>query len=1373
MHQEVIEGFQLSPQQKHIWRLQQAENSPYRVDCAIQIDGHVADPRELKRALERVFERHEILRTAYRRMPGIDLPLQVVGESRLAWIEDAALAELGEAEQSAHLESLLQKLGELPLDFEQGQLAHATLVTLSPVKHVLLLSLAALCADALTVRNLARELSVSYAGSDSADTSGNVSEEVDAPMQYALVAEWWNELLASEDAEVGREYWRNQDLQIGLAATLPFTATVPTAAEFTPHHFSETIGAERLAQLQSLAHKYGVGLSDLLLTCWNVLLARWTGSREIVAGVAFDGRTDDELSRSLGLFVKYLPIRSRLDSAPRFSDLLRQIHEAAREAGEWQECFAWHTTAAKDGDANFFPFAFSFAEPAPEYSGGGLTFSVSRQQQCLERSQVELSCVVAVDSLTTDFRYDSLRLNASDIKRLAEQFQTLLQSVIENPEGEIEALEIVGESERDYLLRELNDTAKDFGKPSRIHQLVEEQAARTPDAVAVVFEGQQLTYGELDARANQLAHYLRRLGVGPETLVGVCMERSLELVVSLLGVLKAGGAYVPLDRSYPSERLAFILDDVRAPVVLIQERLKDVLPQHAARVVSVDAEWNLIVRESEAQPKTIGTDRNLAYVIYTSGSTGQPKGVMIEHRSICNRLLWTQTEFPLGAGDCVLQKTVFSFDASVWEIFVPLMAGARLVLAQPEGHRDSAYLVKAIAEQGVTTLQLVPSMLAVLLEEPGLKNCTSLKRLFCGGERLPGRLRDRLFESLPEVKLHNLYGPTEVSIDATSRVCRRDDTQPNVPIGRPLTNMQVYLLDSQLKPVPAGMPGEIYIGGVGVARGYWQRPALTAERFVPNPFSKTPGARLYKAGDLARHLPDGEIEFLGRADDQVKLRGFRIEPGEIEAALREHPLAREVVVVAREDEPGNARLVAYIVPRHDASVTAPAQPLYRLPNGLEIAHNNKNETDLLYRELFEERTYLRHGISLRDGDCVFDVGANVGLFTLFVHEFCDNAQTYSFEPIPQTFAALQTNVNLYGLDARVYECGLSKELGEATFTFYPHISASSGMYADSRADENVTRAFMTNQDERLAGYADELLEGRFESRTLTCQLKTLSQIIRENEIGRIDLLKLDVEKSELDVLMGLEPDDWEKIGQVVMEVHDVEDRLATITGMLQAHGFNYVLDQDAAFVNTGLYHIYAVHPRRGAEPAREQSETSGPTRLGKRALTTAGLQSFLKTKLPEHMIPAAFVTLAALPLLPNGKVNRRELPAPDQMRPDMDRVYVAPRNPVEEELAAIWSEILAIEGIGVDDNFFILGGHSLLATQAISRIREAFQIELPLRSIFEAPTVAGLSEIILESLAEQFGTAELDNLLADVEQLTGHEAQALHNQIAGPIEHND
>jgi amino acid adenylation domain-containing protein/FkbM family methyltransferase len=1324
---EVIEGFRPSPQQKRVWRMQQAEsNSPYRVNCAIQIDGPVDDSRSLKVALENVFAQHDILHTAYRRLPGVDLPLQVVnGTSPDFWRDDLDLSGLDEIEQARQLESVLSRFAELRFDFERGLTAHAALVKLSPTRHAMLLTLAALCADSFTIKNIVRELS---------------SSPDEDPMQYAVVSDWWNELLESEDAEVGIDYWRSQDLQ--LSASLPFETANANDHGFTPHRVSKQVDGATVAKLVAMAQQLGISVSDVLLTSWHVLLGRLTAQNEVVVGVAFDGRTDEDLGRALGLFVKYLPIRSNL-AGQYFNQLVQQIKDTTIAASEWQECFSWETIQSNETD--FIPFTFTFEERCPEYSSGGLTFSVPLQQASVERYKVNLSAIGGAGSLQTDFYYDATLINESDINRLAEQFHTLLQSVVQNPEAEVESLEIVGETERRYLIEELNDTARNFDYPHRLHELVEQQVAQTPDAIAVVFEDQQLTYRELNVRANKLAHYLRRAKVGPETIVGVFMERSLEMVVSLLGVLKAGGAYVPLDPAYPTQRLSFILDDVSAPVVITHKQFDELLPEQTGLMIKVDEDWDLIDRESETRPERLGTDNNLAYVIYTSGSTGRPKGVMIEHRSICNRLLWMQAEYPLTADDCLLQKTVFTFDASVWEIFIPLFAGARLVMAQPEGHRDSAYLVRTVQQQRVTTLQLVPSMVNVFLEEPGLEKCTSLKRFFCGGERLSGNVRDRFYERLPEVTLTNLYGPTEVSIDATSRPCSRDDQDVNVPIGRPLSNMQVYLLDSRLRPVPVGVPGEVFIGGVGVARGYWRRPELTAERFIPNPFSETPGARLYRAGDLARVLPSGEIEFLGRVDDQVKIRGFRIELGEIEAALREHEQAREAIVMAREDEPGNTRLVAYVVP--ERGIASSEQTFYRLPNGLEVAHNNKNETDLLYLELFGERTYLRHGISLRDNDCVFDIGANVGLFTLFVHESCANAKTYSFEPIPQTFKALKTNVELYNLNARVYECGLSKEAGTATFTFYPHVSASSGMYANALEDEKVTRAFMKNQDERLADYADELMEGRFESQTFTCQLRTVSEVIRENKVQRIDLLKLDVEKAELDVLTGIEADDWDKIDQVVMEIHDIGGRLKIVTDMLEAHGFNYVLDQDAAFINTGLYHIYAIHPRRAPQAETGEPVNGRPSRLRQSLLTSADLQSYLKDKLPEHMIPSAFVLLDALPLLPNGKVNRRELPAPSGSRFAANRVYVAPRNPVEEELAAMWSEILGIEGIGVEDNFFLMGGHSLLATQAISRIREAFHVQLPLRSIFETPTVAGLAEKIVENIAEQLGTTDFENLV--------------------------
>lgn len=457
-----------------------------------------------------------------------------------------------------------------------------------------------------------------------------------------------------------------------------------------------------------------------------------------------------------------------------------------------------------------------------------------------------------------------------------------------------------------------------------VHHWFEAQVEQTPDAIAVMFEHQSLSYRQLNQRANQLAHHLRALGVGSDVLVGVYLERSLEMVVGLLGILKAGGAYVPLDPAYPGDRLAFVLEDTQISVVLTQAKFADRVSSHATNIICLDSDWEIIAQHCQDNPISDVVASNLMYVIYTSGSTGQPKGVMIPHFGICNQLHWRQTTFPLTATDRVLQSISFSFDPSVWQIFWTLCFGAQLVLPRSGGHQDSAYLVKFIAAQQITVIALVPSLLRVLLEEKGIEHCRCLKHVFCGGEALPLDVQKRFFERLNlDHVLHNVYGPTEASIDATFWTCQRGSHHLIAPIGRPITNAQVHILDANLQPVPLGESGELHIGGAGLARGYLNRPALTDAKFIPNPFDhELSGSvcvarsanRLYKTGDLARYLPDGTIEFLGRIDYQVKIRGFRIELEEIEATLSQHASVRQSVVVAHEDSPGNKRLVAYIVP---------------------------------------------------------------------------------------------------------------------------------------------------------------------------------------------------------------------------------------------------------------------------------------------------------------------------------------------------------------------------------------------------------------------------------------------------------------------------
>ena len=456
----------------------------------------------------------------------------------------------------------------------------------------------------------------------------------------------------------------------------------------------------------------------------------------------------------------------------------------------------------------------------------------------------------------------------------------------------------------------MNNTKADYFNANCIYQLFEEQVEKSPDSVAVVFEEEKLTYNQLNNKANQLAHYLQKLGVGPEILVGICIERSLEMVIGLLGILKAGGAYVPLDPHYPQERIHYMLEDSGTQVLLTQSVLLASIPSHNAEVVCLDSDWMNIALEPQSNLDIPINLDNLAYVIYTSGSTGKPKGVMITHQAICNHMLWMQTEFPLTSSDKVLQKTPFSFDASVWEFYAPLLVGGQLVMARPRGHQDGNYLIQEIREKQVTILQLVPTLLQILLEHRDVSTCISLRNVFCGGEALPFELQERFFANL-NAELHNLYGPTEACIDATFYTCKSGINHQLVPIGRPIANIYTYILDEHLKHLPIGVIGELHIGGIGLARGYLNRPELTAEKFIPNPFQS--GERLYKTGDLARYLPDGNIEYLGRIDDQVKIRGFRIELGEIEALLNSHLLIQQAIVIAREDDSGDKKLVAYLL----------------------------------------------------------------------------------------------------------------------------------------------------------------------------------------------------------------------------------------------------------------------------------------------------------------------------------------------------------------------------------------------------------------------------------------------------------------------------
>ncbi|HEX2204796.1 MAG TPA: amino acid adenylation domain-containing protein [Longimicrobium sp.] len=732
----------------------------------------------------------------------------------------------------------------------------------------------------------------------------------------------YRDFVALERAALGsdasRAFWRGGVDGAPLAA-LPPREGAAAPVDAAPYLWTD-LPAEVAAGLRRVAAGAGVPLKTVVLAAHLRVLATLGGETDVVTGYVTSGRPETEGGeRALGLFLNTLPLRVEM-ARGSWLELVRRAW-AAEEALLPHRRFPLAEIVREAGGRPLFEAAFNFNH---FHVYEGLAAAGVRLEGDGFFGKTEIPLMVnpwmdpATGALRLRLEHHPARFGEEQARALGAMYARALAALAARPEAPWDAEGLL-DADEEARLRRFSAGAEAGPTGGAVHAPIERRARLHPGRVAVVFEGTTLTYGELNARANALARHLRRRGVGPETRVGVCMERSLELVVALLAVLKAGGAYVPLDPGYPAERLAYMLEDAGVSVLLAQARLRGKLPVPAGvEVVEVDGASPEIESERDDDLGLAVDPSSLAYVIYTSGSTGRPKGAMNAHGAVANRLAWMQAEFGIASEDAVLQKTPFSFDVSVWELFWPLREGARLVMARPEGHRDPAYVREVVEREGVTTLHFVPSMLAAFLEEGGGARCGSVRRVVCSGEALPPALVERFHARFPRpVEFHNLYGPTEAAVDVSHWACAREDATGVVPIGRPVWSTRLHVLDAALRPVPVGVPGELYIGGAQVGRGYLGRPGLTAGRFVPDPFAPEGGARLYRTGDRARWRGDGALEYLGRLDDQVKVRGFRVEPGEVEAALLRVPGVRECAVVAREDAPGDARLVAYVVGRSD------------------------------------------------------------------------------------------------------------------------------------------------------------------------------------------------------------------------------------------------------------------------------------------------------------------------------------------------------------------------------------------------------------------------------------------------------------------------
>jgi amino acid adenylation domain-containing protein len=1075
----------LSFAQERLWFLDQLEpgSSQYNMNgtAAVRLTGRL-DAAAMERALNEAVARHDVLRTTFQ-MTG-DGPVQVVSPSlalKLA-VEDLSHTEREWREAEARRQALAE--AQKPFDLARGPLVRARLLRLAEDEHVLLLNVHHIVSDGWSTGVLAREVAAAY----EAFAAGAESPLPPLPAQYSDFVAWQRGWLQGEALEEQLSYWREKLAGAPPVLELPTDRPRPAVQTFRGAKEPLTISPELAGQLRARGREQGATLFMTLLAAFQTLLSRYSRQDEVVVGSPVAGRTLPEVEPLIGLFASTLVLRTSLKGDPTFAQLLARVRETTLEAYAHQdlpfEKLVEELKPARDLSRNpLFQTMLVFQSVAD----GDLKFSTLGVEPLevdagVSRFDLLLNVTEAGGGLKGFLEYNTDLFEPATVRRMLGHFHTLLAAVAVRTDARLSGLPLLTESERRQL-EAWNETARDFGGETTLAEMFEAQAAATPDAVAVVFGDERLSYRELGRRADLLARRLRSLGVGPDVLVGVCMERSVEMAVAVLGVIKSGGAYAPLDPTYPRERLAFMLEDTRTPALLTQTRLVAGLPPHGAQVLCLDAGWGAgVEEENDAAGAALipSSGENLTYVIYTSGSTGRPKGVALPQRALVNLIRWHNSELVGGAP--TLQFASLSFDVSFLEMFAAWASGGALHVISKELRQDVAALSKYLLERRVEKAILPVIVLQQLAEDYTAArdlDCR-LREVITTGEQMqvtPPVVE--LFRRLKGCALHNHYGPSESHVVTAYTLAGEPGGWEKYPsIGRPVANTAIRLLDAHLNPAPVGVAGELYIAGVNLARGYLARPALTAERFVPDPFAREPGARLYRTGDLARYRPDGNIEYLGRMDHQVKIRGFRVEPGEVEAALSAHPSVRELCVVVREDAPGEKRLVAYVA--------------------------------------------------------------------------CDPSETP----------------------------------------------------------------------------------------------------------------------------------------------------------------------------------------------------------------TTSDLFNFLKAKLPEYMTPSAFVLLDELPLTPNGKVDRRALPAPAQTRPELAEQFVAPRTPAEEVVAGIFAAVLDLRAVGVRDNFFELGGHSLLATRVVARVKDSFRTDLPLRAVFQTPTVEGLVAALAEAWGEREIVEEIARTTLYVQQLSEEEVRS-------------
>jgi amino acid adenylation domain-containing protein len=1343
----------LSFAQQRLWFLHELEptSSFYNIPVAVRLRGRLQIDA-MQRTLNEIVRRHESLRTSF---PTIDAqPVQSIAPALTLDLPLIDLSTLREEEREREAQRRATEEARAPFNLATGPLVRASLVRLGAEDHLLLVTMHHIVSDGWSMGVLITEVGALYR----AFIDNEPSPLPELPVQYADFAVWQRRWLAGEVFETHLRYWKRQLGGELPVLNLPTDKPRPEVQSFRGSSQSLQLPMPLVEELNALSKREGVTFFMLLLAAFKALLSRYTEQSEIVIGSPIANRNRVELEGLIGFFVNTLTLRTDLSGNPTFRELVRRVRTVALEAYAHQD----------------MPFEQLVEQMQPERTmSRNPLFQVMFQMENTPKEDLPLPGLelnpVEVERVTTQFdlsfdvmendeglmviaEYSTDLFNKTTISSMLRRWQILLEGVVTNPDARLDELPLLTGAEREQLIGDWNETRQIFPEafPAQrsLPELFESQVAARPSALAVVSGQEQLTFAELNRRADQLAHQLRALGVGPEVLVGVRLERSIDLVIGILGILKAGGAYLPLDPSYPDERLQFMIEDAKPALILTAEGISttDYTDQ------SHGSDPDLIRGFDQPDP------RNLCYVIYTSGSTGRPKGVAISHQSLVNHSLAVSAAYGLTTNDRILQFASISFDVAAEEIFSALLSGACIFLPS-EKVIDSLGLLRLIEDEKLSVLNLPAPFWHAWVRElatTGRSVPPCLRLLVVGSEKVSLEAFDAWRRLAPEARLINAYGTSETTI--TSTIHEPIESAPaagigaSLPIGGPIANTRVYILDHHLQPVPTAVPGELYIGGTGLARGYLMRPELTAERFIPDPFGLEAGVRMYRTGDRARFLSEGQIEFLGRSDQQLKVRGYRIEPGEIEFVLKRHPAVREALVLAREDSSGDKRLVAYVT--QNAEISKPLDKEAELEEEQlaqwQIVHDDEvfNQTTPLPDPTFNisgwNSSYTGEPIAAEEmrewvDDAVerilslapkraLEIGCGTGLLLFRLAQYCETYTGTDFSPAALSYVRQQ----LAARGGRDGEVKLLERRADDFRDIEPNsfdavILNSVVQYFPSvayllRVLEGAVRAT------RSGGF---VFVGDVRSLPLLEAFHTSVEIFKSGDALPLEELQRRVRNrvSDEEELI-LDPVFFDALKEYLPQISYVEilPKCGRVQNEMTRFRYQVVIHIGEQTARISPNHIQ----RRKA-----WSEYANNPLQGKFArYLIPQLRNTIEEQLPDYMMPSSFVVLDEWPLTPGGKIDLHALPAPDTARSQGQGTLVAPRTAIEQTLASVWSELLGLARVGIHDNFFESGGHSLLATQLISRIREKFQVEIGLRQLFERPTIQLFATAIEEAQHE-------------------------------------